>query len=234
VEFFDDGEELQDLARTMLPFIFAGFKKGISLAAEKLSEDDMFTEAVQSALRQRTFEHATLVLNTTKDALDDILTKALNEGTGVQELARNINNYFSVHSRTRSLRIARTELTGVINNGIHQTLRKEGHQAKMWSTVTDGNEREDHAAADGQIVPIDALFQVGGESCMSPGDDMLSPGQSCNCRCVEVAANLPIDRVQHIGQQFLRLHGRLENSFMLQLRHAFERQRRRILSHFPS
>jgi uncharacterized protein with gpF-like domain len=222
----------------MQPFLFAGFKKGVEQGLKQgggaLAVTDVFTEAVQQALRERAFSHTTLVLGTTKDALEGILTKSFNEGQGVQELARNINNYFAVHSRTRSLTIARTELTGAINDGTHKTLVREGQTHRMWSTVIDGNERETHAHADGQIVGIHEPFQVGGESCMYPGDDVLSAGELINCRCTEVGADVPIDRVRELGQQFLRLHGALENTFVIQLRRAFDRQRRRILSHFPS
>lgn len=196
--------------------------------------DKIFSSAVEKALAERTMKHATLAVETTKNVLEAVLSKAVTEGQGTQELARQIQRYFSVHSKTRALTIARTEMTGAINNGTYATLRAEGHRGRMWSTVIDGNERADHSHADGQIVGMDEPFQVGGESCMYPGDDVLSASQICNCRCTTVAADVPIDRVQYLGEQFLRIHGRLENSCVVQLRRAFDRQRRRILSHFPS
>jgi uncharacterized protein with gpF-like domain len=221
----------------MKPFIFGGFKQGILQGQQqggKLTVEDIFTESVRLALQQRTLEHATLAIGTTKDKLQKILTTAFEEGQGVQELARNINNYFAVHSRTRSLTIARTELTGAINDGTYTTLLREGHSERQWSTVIDGNERDTHAEADGQTVGIKELFTVGGESCMYPGDDMLSAAQSINCRCTVVGAGLPQDRVQQLGQRFLRIHGALEKQFVVQLLRAFASQRDRILSNFPS
>ncbi|MET7814203.1 phage minor head protein [Streptomyces sp. NPDC005395] len=47
----------------------------------------------------------------------------------------------------------------------------------------DDNVREAHRLADGQEVPLDSPFTVGGETLRYPGDPSGSPGNVINCRC---------------------------------------------------
>jgi len=46
-----------------------------------------------------------------------------------------------------------------------------------------------HAAANGQTVPIDQAFRVGGENLMHPSDPAGSPENVINCHCVAI----PVD-----------------------------------------
>ena len=54
---------------------------------------------------------------------------------------------------------------------------------KIWVATLDGNTRDAHAGADGQEVPIDMPFNVGGEALMFPGDPNGSAENVINCRC---------------------------------------------------
>jgi uncharacterized protein with gpF-like domain len=192
--------------------------------------ENLFTEAVRRAIARKSFEHAVLAVGTTRDQLAELVQKATLEGQGTAELAKNIRDAFDFNSKVRSLRIARTEMTDTINDAASTTLKREGYRQKQWSTVIDGNERPEHAAADGQTVDIHAPFHVGGESAMFPGDSNLSASNRIGCRCTVVGGDIPEDRIRHIGEQFLRIHGSLENKFVVALRKAFLLQRDRVLS----
>jgi hypothetical protein len=109
-------------------------------------------------------------------------------------------------------------------------LRKEGYRKKTWSTVIDGRERPTHNAANGQTVASDAPFTVGGAHGMYPGDPILPPSESINCRCAVIGGGVPEDRIAPLGRRFLRIHGSLENKFVVALRKAFLAQRDRVLS----
>jgi SPP1 gp7 family putative phage head morphogenesis protein len=237
-DIFDEEEEKESLAKVLLPFLLLGFKKGVdqglAQGSGNVGVSDVFTDAVKLALKQKSFEHAAQAIGTTRDELQALIQQAIAEGQSVSQLAKRIKDQYGFDSRVRPLRIARTELTDTINDGTVTTLRKEGYQQKQWSTVIDGRERETHAAADGQTVGINDVFRVGGESCRYPGDEMLSPALRVNCRCVCVASGLPEDRVRRLGEMFLRTHGQLEKSLVVSLRREFERQRKRVLSHFPT
>jgi len=202
--------------------------------------EDEFDYQVSRRLREKSFQHAALALGTTKEALEGLLREAIEKELSVQQLARNIDNYFKLRSPARARVIARTELTDVINDGTLHAIKREGYDRKEWVTNIDGRERPqkngdfDHRSANGQVVGINEPFSVSGELATHPGADSLSAGNRCNCRCRIVAAGLPDDRKRAAGKMFLRAHGSLERTFVVGLRHEFERQRRRILSHFPS
>ncbi len=69
---------------------------------------------------------------------------------------------------------------------------------------------------------------------MAPGSETLSAGEKINCRCTVVGVGVPEDRKAQLDKRFLRAHGALEGKFVVQLRRAFQEQRTRVLSHFPS
>lgn len=237
-EIFDEQQEKESLAKLLLPFLYAAFQKGIrqgmAQGSQPLKFEDIFTDAVKLAIKQKALYHAALSTGATKAELQVLIHTAITKGQSVSQLAKAIKDQFAIDSKVRPLRIARTELTDAINDGTTQTLRKEGHRGKEWSTVRDGRERETHAAADGQVIGIDDVFNVGGHTCRYPGDDNLPPHERIFCRCTVVAAGLTEDRIRRINDSFIRSHGQLEKSLVLHLRRDFERQRNRVLAHFPS
>lgn len=56
---------------------------------------------------------------------------------------------------------------------------------KKWSTVRDNRVRDWHMDAEGQVMPANQPFQVGGEKLMFPGDTRLGASLKnvINCRC---------------------------------------------------
>ena len=54
---------------------------------------------------------------------------------------------------------------------------------KTWRAIHDHRVRASHKNADGQSVPLDGLFSVGGEELMYPGDPSGSAANVMNCRC---------------------------------------------------
>jgi hypothetical protein len=64
--------------------------------------------------------------------------------------------------------------------------------------------RPTHLAADGQIVPIDEPFDVGGVQFMRPADDSLGAGPEdiINCHCVAIPVEAPIQSSNESGHPF--------------------------------
>jgi uncharacterized protein with gpF-like domain len=54
---------------------------------------------------------------------------------------------------------------------------------KQWLTAGDHRVRSTHAAAGGQVVPVNEQFSVGGWLCDYPRDPVLPASESVNCRC---------------------------------------------------
>lgn len=235
-DFFDDVFEITSLSKLLKPFLFFGFTEGIKQGQKQgdIEIEDVFTESVKHALTQKSFEKASVVVGTTKKQLQKEFAEAFENGEGIDQLARRINKLYGAKMGYRAKLIARTELTGVINDGTLQTLIAEGYRRKEWSTVLDTRERESHHNANGQTVGSFETFKVGNSYGQAPGDSNMAIEETANCRCTVLGAGLPQDRKRKLNMIFLRVHGALEKKLVLQLRREFERQRRRILSHFPS
>ena len=90
----------------------------------------------------------------------------------------------SVMSRLRT--DIRTEINAMCNLAVFLALADSGEKEKKWRSHHDELTRYTHAAADGQTVPINEPFIVGGYRLMFPGDTSLGapPQEIVNCRCV--------------------------------------------------
>lgn len=86
-------------------------------------------------------------------------------------------------------RDARTAVTGL--DGLMATgdMKRQGLAQKMWVAHHDDRTRDTHRAADGQIVPVDGTFTVGGYAMSHPGDRSAPPGETINCRCITVGVD---------------------------------------------
>lgn len=85
------------------------------------------------------------------------------------------------------VRIARTQTTRLENKAridAYSVGDKMGYtMIKEWVAVNDNRTRPAHRHANGQQVPLDQPFNVGGEELMYPGDSNGSAGNVINCRC---------------------------------------------------
>lgn len=88
-------------------------------------------------------------------------------------------------SDDRAKFMAENEAMSAYNASAFEKARSEGYAYKTWHSVLDGKERLTHGIADGQKVPIDGLFDVGGFSFAYPRDMTYDPPASeiVNCRC---------------------------------------------------
>ena len=236
-EFYDKEEEKKHLAKLKLPFLLAAFQKGIDMAnrtgPRQVLPEDVWNANVRAAIESRNLEMAAKAVQTTEDALRKAMLDARSEGLGVRGLAAKINDLYGESMGYRSLRIARTELTGPINDGAMRTYQEQGYAEKTWSTVMDGHEREAHGDANGQTVPINEPFQVGGAEAMYPGDPSLPIELLANCRCVlqpSGSTDESLARRQKRNDIFLRAHDMLERRMVLALRGEFTAQRERVLA----
>ena len=216
-----------------------GFIKGVGLQAITKKPDEIFTPAVQLAIKARSLEHASLAVNTTQEQLQRDLDISETEGFSIGQVSKEIDTLYGESMGYRSTRIARTELTNVINDGALRTLHAEGWTKKEWRTVLDGRSRKSHQAMNGIVVDVLSPFHIpdyggGGGTCQAPAATSLPAGELINCRCTIVGAGVPVERKKELDKMFIRLHGMLEKNFVVQLRRAFQEQRNRVLSHFPS
>lgn len=114
------------------------------------------------------------------------LTDGVAQGESIPELAKRIDSlYLDQIIPNRSTTIARTEVVSSSNYASIQAAQESGLTLmKVWLATEDSRTRPAHADADGQEVPMDQAFNVGGEALQYPGDmDNGSANNIVNCRC---------------------------------------------------
>jgi predicted ABC-type ATPase len=124
------------------------------------------------------------------------------QGLSVPETARLIARTLKPQLAAKATMLARTDLIGMSNGagqGVAKTLNEAAKASnepppistKQWLSSHDARVRDTHASADGQRVPIDQPYNVGGEPLMYPGDPSGSNAETINCRCTELYDDAP-------------------------------------------
>ena len=154
----------------------------------KFSFAEFFQSLASAWVNQETIRRRiTSVIETTRTSIVRQVAAGQDEGLGIDAIARNVSTRIPAISRMRGAMIARTETHGAANFAMHQTAKQTGLTlVKEWVSAQDDRTREDHSEANGQTVPIDEPFNVGGELLMYPGDSAGSAGNTINCRCVSI------------------------------------------------
>lgn len=122
--------------------------------------------------------------------VNETVQQGYQEGWSVPKTAEAIVAKVDDVTPGRAATYARTDLNALSNGGSLLAARLvdggTGAMTKTWVTAEDDLVRPEHADADGQTVPLDEPFDVGGEQAMYPADPGLSDEESFNCRCTIV------------------------------------------------
>jgi hypothetical protein len=114
------------------------------------------------------------------------LLTGMQAGEGVSTLRQRVLGSLEV-SAPRAQAIARTEVNGAANVGSIMQMRATGLPAtKEWLATPGPRTRKDHARANGQVVDLDAKFNVGGHMLDGPHDQLGPASEVVNCRCTLV------------------------------------------------
>lgn len=135
----------------------------------------------------------TNVAETTRQDAQRIIKASYAEGLSIRDTATAIRAGMREANTARATLIARTELAGAVNGGSLAATRivaaaTDVVYSKKW-LVGEGARyprHETYDGLDGQTVPLDGLFDVGGASLDHPGDPSGPPEEVCNCRCTLV------------------------------------------------
>ena len=180
-------DEMQELLRL---HEYEAFREHGEAALAELGalEIDFSLQEVQGLawIDEKVATSARIVNEGTFRVLGDTLSEGLVAGEGIPELTARVQTVFADSWRgteASSRRIARTEIIGAANKGAMEGYKAGGATSKEWIAEIDDRVREEHAAANGQIVPIHLGFSVAGEALAHPGDPSGSPENIINCRC---------------------------------------------------
>jgi len=161
--------------------------------------DELASQIVFSSFSQRASDYAirksgrlvTQVNNTTRKALAETITEAIDKKEGYSEVLARVREVFS-DRRANASTIARTETASAYNFATNEAYDQSGVvEEKEWLSSQDDAVREAHAEADGQVVGIDDSFTLTGEDgglydAEYPGDPSLPAELVINCRCTMI------------------------------------------------
>jgi hypothetical protein len=134
---------------------------------------------------QRAASRVTSVAGTVRDDVMTIVRNSHEQGLSIPDAAEAIRSQAESLSRAAATRIARTELAGLVNGASVAAARLgDAAEYKQWLSTPDDKTRPDHAETDGQVVPLEEPFDVGGQQLMFPGDQSSADAsETVNCRC---------------------------------------------------
>ena len=158
---------------------------------EELFHDDDPAEMPDAAVLQALRKREDKLVNTAEgihEAIQAALETGLDEGDTMDELAARVKGAFNGIDDERALRIAVTETTAAYETARQATFEEAGIEFKEWLTSGDDRVRLDHFHVDGNIVPVEGTFAVGGSQLLHPGDPDGPPDQVINCRCLTIAS----------------------------------------------
>jgi hypothetical protein len=117
--------------------------------------------------------------------IERLVATGLQEGLGVVEIARQIEQQVSKIFITRAKLIARTEMVKATNTAAMQSSATSDFMyEKKWIPAVDNRTRPDHLAMlASDYIPFDQAFIVGGVEMQQPGAAGAPAAQVCNCRC---------------------------------------------------
>lgn len=159
---------------------------------ETKDAEDEFALIATNWIRRYGASHVTQIVGTTSEQarsiINEVVADAVRDGLGQSATGQLIVNAMreksAMLSVARSRVIARTEThaaSQAANVAAAQSV--DIPMRKEWISASDDRTRQDHTAADGQVVKLNESFTVGGEQLEYPGDPSGSAENIINCRC---------------------------------------------------
>lgn len=137
--------------------------------------DEARTEAYMEKMAQG---KARAINNVTQRELQEMLDGDFDEGA----MSSTAAGVFERARESRSEVSGRSFATALVCWGALEACRQRGNGKRIEKSwiVTSANPRPSHAAMNGETVPYREEFSNGA---MAPGDEILTPDESCNCMC---------------------------------------------------
>lgn len=127
--------------------------------------------AIQVAIDEHVGTRITQITETTQATIVEIIRRGMEEGWSEGEVAAAIEDAMSGEmAEWRARRIARTETHTAAAIGQHAAAEASPLEyTKEWLSTEDDRTRHDHALANGQKVPMDDPFILGGDDASQGG-----------------------------------------------------------------
>lgn len=155
----------------------------------------------QQVAAQRVTMVSSTAQATLTNTIRQFMTDPIFQSGGEVVQAKMLRQKFDYLADYQAKRIVRTEATNAANYATEQAatnLFAGSDLTKTWRSGFDSRVRDAHREANGQVVPFNSKFSVGGESLQRPGDPNGSASNVINCRCSMIV--LPKVNANTIGK----------------------------------
>lgn len=126
------------------------------------------------------------IIQTIKDQIHSELIQGYEKGESIDQIADRIRNVFDM-AKSRASTIARTEVSGSVQEGRSIAINRSGFKEKTWFTAMDERVREQHRLMHGKTIKVGEIWVMpDGTSLRHPSDYSGPAHQVINCRCIEV------------------------------------------------
>lgn len=178
-------DQRQVTAEFSIPYLTNFLHEAGVDAMQTVAPDKTFvtaTDRIVAYIKARAKLFATEVTRTTVDSVAETLAEGIAASEGIDVLSSRIDKVYADFPAHRSEMIARTEATAANNKGFIEAYQQSGvANGKEWIATLDGHTRDSHAALNGAIIGLDAIFANG---LAFPGDSSGLAEEVINCRCV--------------------------------------------------
>lgn len=155
-------------------------------AASKEAVETLLASEKMKALVDTRVAEIVQINRTTEEKLIAAVTKELDAGATIEEIADSVRTSFNFTS-SRAQMIARTEVSQTVNSARFEIFRTFGVQSHEWVNSADERVRETHNEEGGNVVELGERFPV--TELRYPGDPEGEPGEIINCRCISIPQN---------------------------------------------
>lgn len=161
------------------------------LTLKKFGYTDEWINIILEWFAQDMLRTVSNITDTTRNQILAVLQQALEEGQGIDWIARQLRSPEMLLWRARL--IARTELVkGTFAGRQAAAETSEWETTTEWISAHDNRTRHSHRLVDGEMVDTGARFQVqrkgGVDMMLGPGDPTASIENLANCRCSSAMA----------------------------------------------
>ena len=171
-DWWDEDRWIKELADDLEPIVGKiADKHGMNTAG--ILGTEYVKEITRAYLRKLAEGRAKAINSSTHDKLESAIEED-------EEPAEVFEKRESHDAGTFGQSLATAVASWAVIEAVHQAQRNGYRKIVEKEWVTGPNSRPTHAAMNGQRVGIDAKFSNGAEW---PGDDNLSPDESCGCNC---------------------------------------------------
>jgi len=151
----------------------------------RFKQEEPLEEDIEEYIRTLGLGQVTLITNSTRTKVLQVLRKGLEEGKSIRDISKDLEKSVAFNS-ARATRIARTETHSAMSYGSHKVAGNLGldRPLKKWMPSGDDRVRDWHREMSPKpAIPIDDDFIVRGQPMSYAGDPRGGALNVINCRC---------------------------------------------------